>query len=966
MPQIQIDPALLQDGINSAVTQSATHSDAGDATTLNSAQTFATNADTTNLAAAKSYSDAQDISNLNTAKTYADTQDASNLIASKTYTDTQTAAAILSANGHTDIGDAANLMVAKAYTDSAIAGVTAGFKGSLAIADASPTVDGIYYFSQSGVYTNFGTPNKTIDLTQGLVYGTKLGSVFTAPIVIPVSVANLPLKRFGDRSLAFKTGIIVDRIANTITMPTFYYTKKGSTFVTKTVADFGGGTAFTFPIQTNAAILDTLYFDATRLAANTNPFYIETAATVNTWDENKIMILQMIGGEITNYFPVNDTSKGNLIYDKYATIIKAPAANSTININTVTKNIEVTNVNNFDFYIDAGANIYQPPTGNQTNAVITNGVSPNEMTGVNTVFYQISTKLIKAVNNTAYASIKTNDYIPLATFFASGATGYISTLQQISYNGISLNGAFNIPNSETLYNRLGTMMSVTGNLKVYIDSSLHTVRTQVTDSSGYCMFGADYYNLTAIDTTQNWEGGTSGLFFIYYDRTLKYIRVFNFASNSVPKTNNFVLLGWFNSASANTASNSIVIVSKGFIVDGTAINSPGNNNATGELILAPKIWLISGQKLPLYKSCIIRNEAERADEFILANKPINDSDLDFTYPTYESFIGKIDLDSTRLKPTVTIFSKKYQDTGNDYGSVMSIVASAANLKTGLTKVWNSIGDSLTNRGVVKWTKSYLTAISSGLTLTDVGTMTNTGFKGEGREGWTFANMIGRDNKHLDGTVITRLADGSTTSTLYQNPFLKVANSTDTTNHPTWCFRNTGADAELSYATDTDHTGNFYVFDYTYYMTQHSIATPDLVTIALSTNDMTVSTTTGVADCLFGIEVMLTQIKAAVPSAKIGIIPATGQGDNSTVWPTICDWINQLNLKLTTLAFSNVETIGIWMHLNKSFSYPYTSNSNLRSDGNKTQKYVKGEAIHFSTVGYFEYAKALSAYIIAVI
>lgn len=108
MPQIQIDTALLQDGINEA----------------------------------------------------------------KAYTDLQTATAILTANG---------------YTDTEIAAVVSGFKGSLSLADPTPTEDGVYFFSQTGTYTNFG--NLVIDLTQGLVYGTKVGSTYTETI-IPITLTD--------------------------------------------------------------------------------------------------------------------------------------------------------------------------------------------------------------------------------------------------------------------------------------------------------------------------------------------------------------------------------------------------------------------------------------------------------------------------------------------------------------------------------------------------------------------------------------------------------------------------------------------------------------------------------------------------------------------------------------------------------------------------------------------------------
>ncbi|MCM3364218.1 hypothetical protein ACTQ5K_08705 [Niallia sp. Sow4_A1] len=82
-------------------------------------------------------------------------------------------------------------------------------------------------------------------------------------------------------------------------------------------------------------------------------------------------------------------------------------------------------------------------------------------------------------------------------------------------------------------------------------------------------------------------------------------------------------------------------------------------------------------------------------------------------------------------------------------------------------------------------------------------------RGEGKEGWEFANFIGLDNTYMGGNIITRSETGENT-TLYQNPSLKLATEEEKVAHPTWYFRNTGANVEKSYAEDNDKTGDFYI------------------------------------------------------------------------------------------------------------------------------------------------------------
>lgn len=80
------------------------------------------------------------------------------------------------------------LQSAYAYTDEVageltvlINGIPTAFRGSLSLSDPEPTVDGVYFFTESGTYENFG--DVEVDLQDGIVYGTKVGSTYTATVV---------------------------------------------------------------------------------------------------------------------------------------------------------------------------------------------------------------------------------------------------------------------------------------------------------------------------------------------------------------------------------------------------------------------------------------------------------------------------------------------------------------------------------------------------------------------------------------------------------------------------------------------------------------------------------------------------------------------------------------------------------------------------------------------------------------
>jgi lysophospholipase L1-like esterase len=280
-----------------------------------------------------------------------------------------------------------------------------------------------------------------------------------------------------------------------------------------------------------------------------------------------------------------------------------------------------------------------------------------------------------------------------------------------------------------------------------------------------------------------------------------------------------------------------------------------------------------------------------------------------------------------------------------------------------------MGDSLTEGGMATAFKTNLEA--QGATITPVGTyfssLTNN-LRGEGRGYWTYRSFVGKDNYSVGIGAHTRSSGGKTDTTKFENPFLKLADATDKANHPTWCFRFTGVDRELSYQDDADKTGNFYIFDFAWYLAQHSVANPDFITIALSTNDINLDRTEySQAERLqfarLALEIMVTQIKAALPDVVIGIIPAPAWSSTATGDPRWADetaaWVENCMTDVATLqgTYTDLYIVPVWPFMNEDCAYAYASATDL-SAINNTQKKTITDWVHFDATGRLQYAEVV--------
>lgn len=383
------------------------------------------------------------------------------------------------------------------------------------------------------------------------------------------------------------------------------------------------------------------------------------------------------------------------------------------------------------------------------------------------------------------------------------------------------------------------------------------------------------------------------------------------------------------------------------------------------LLVSPKMYFAKGTKLPIYKSGI----TNISNQIILNNikTSVNYTLADGT-PQFKYFDDDIDLDGEVLSSTFDIALKSDVINGFYSVSVSKQYVDPATKSKSTPKIL-MIGDSLTNRYLPKYTKDKL--VSMGINPTMIGTMANLGGeKGEGRESWCFAHFIGRDTTlGMEAGVNHILPQPTGTfSNLNSNPFVRLATEDDYVAHPTWCFRNSvnGSFNELSYVEDIDKTGDFYIFDFSNYVNNHLGGVyPDIVTIALGTNDLTKATSlyniTGLQSCRLGLDIMLHQIKTASPTTKIAVIPspAWGEGD---LWETkVTEWIENAIKDVVTFALADVNIVPVWAHMDRSFVFP-SSQTALNDLSNEVKNTVT-DTLHFGTLGQKQYANVVASYVV---
>jgi lysophospholipase L1-like esterase len=290
------------------------------------------------------------------------------------------------------------------------------------------------------------------------------------------------------------------------------------------------------------------------------------------------------------------------------------------------------------------------------------------------------------------------------------------------------------------------------------------------------------------------------------------------------------------------------------------------------LLLIPSSYhLVQGRPLTLYKHGLseTRERNPYEIEFVGANAGGDQAFIEYVQ-------RQINLDGARLSGNGAVYGRIGDDEDTIFKRPLTFYSSPA-AKTGSPKIL-TIGDSLTYRGTLSRMAAKLTA--AGVTPTYIGTVQDVGgVLGEGRPSWEFSDYTRR---HLvvnsDGTAPSYPVDAAggdgIVTTVAQ--YLALSESLGTSYAARWQYNpfirpSVGGDP-------ADFSKNGYIFDMRFYLDRFSLADPDIVLVALGTNDTASNpghsgdaTGTPLVNITEGLNIMYTQIRAALPDAHVGIV-----------------------------------------------------------------------------------------------
>jgi hypothetical protein len=243
----------------------------------------------------------------------------------------------------------------------------------------------------------------------------------------------------------------------------------------------------------------------------------------------------------------------------------------------------------------------------------------------------------------------------------------------------------------------------------------------------------------------------------------------------------------------------------------------------------------------------------------------------------ERVAESVALDGARLAGAGEIRAHPIDDLDVAATQAVTFYSSAAT-KSGSPKIL-VIGDSLSFEGTVSALNEEL--VSAGVTPEFLGTMQDVGGVWcEGRSSWEFSDFTRKNTiVNADGSGATYPIDGvggdGVVTTAQQYLALDP--------RPAWMLR-WQYNPFIRPARETDEPAlvkNGYVFDVRFYLDRFGIADPDIVMIALGTNDtVTNDQATGNANAIEGLALLLAQVRSALPHAAVAVIVNGFPADDS--------------------------------------------------------------------------------------
>jgi hypothetical protein len=305
--------------------------------------------------------------------------------------------------------------------------------------------------------------------------------------------------------------------------------------------------------------------------------------------------------------------------------------------------------------------------------------------------------------------------------------------------------------------------------------------------------------------------------------------------------------------------------------------------------LFPKqIFLPDDTGTPLYKKSMFTRFADLAGiDINLVTTGTSRKVIEINDPTYikGSEVG----DSGRL-----ILNKMNDLDRIIYKEVSFIKGNSADKKGSTVKLM-SMGDSLTEGGTPVTSPLYLLKQkleAIGVSVQAVGTLKRSdgtsSYHFEGRGGWRYRTFVGLESQFAGLNIVippedrsewTEGTDGKMNVIKANNVFLYEATRKDKSSYPQWCFNFIPGNKvnNVNYLTNPT-LGKYYIFDPARYLSERKIPVPDILTIALGTNEWYLKAFNGwdlplIVSCA---DWMITRLREAMPDTKIIVIPSNNQ------------------------------------------------------------------------------------------
>lgn len=135
---------------------------------------------------------------------------------------------------------------------------------------------------------------------------------------------------------------------------------------------------------------------------------------------------------------------------------------------------------------------------------------------------------------------------------------------------------------------------------------------------------------------------------------------------------------------------------------------------------------------------------------------------------------------------------------------------------------------------------------------------------------------------------------------------------------------------------------------------HGIANPDVITIALSTNDigeLGITSVDSLANCRLALEIKINQIKMALPNCKIGVvlIGIDAPTQSAIFKKFVAYWIDKCMKYVYGLNDTKVAIIPTWVHMCRNGIFPVGGVSSLVVDSDMKQVGI-ADGTHWGDLG----------------